>query len=417
MLFRSEARHRYSQARLGTIQLHRPLSLHVLTIAAVAAVAAVGVFLCTAEYTRKARVSGYLVPDRGVLRITPPQAATVVSRQVNEGQRVKAGDVLFVLALDAGNDQLGDGIARSLAERRRSLSDAAGQQQQLVRSQAQALDLRIAALQRELEQLDAEARLHAERTALAQQSLSRLEALGRDQFVSNAQVQLKREELLGLQAQHQSLARQREGLHREVLALQAQRRELPLRGEVQLGEIARDLAGLQAQGLEAEARRRLVLRSPSDGIVSTVLAEPGQPVTAGMALANVLPADTLMQAHLYAPSSAVGFLRAEQAVQLRYQAFPYQRFGQQQGRVLRIARTPLTATELATLALPGTLTQGPASEPLYRITVTLDRQSVAAYGEQHALTAGMQLDADVLLERRKLIEWIFEPLLSLAQRV
>ena len=417
MLFRPEARQHFDRARLGSIQLQRPLSLHVLTAVAVVAVAAVGVFLSTAEYTRKARVSGYLVPDRGVLRITVPQAATVVSRQVSEGQSVKAGDVLFVLALDAGSDQLGEGIASSLAERQRSLSDAAGQQQRLVRSQAQALDMRIAALQRELEQLEAEARLQTERTALAQQSLSRLEALGRDQFVSPAQVQLKREELLGLQAQHQSLARQREGLQREVLALQAQRRELPLRGEVQLGEIARDLAGLKAQGLEAEAKRRLVLRAPSDGIVSTVLAEPGQPVMPGMALANVLPADTQMQAHLYAPSSAVGFVRAEQPVQLRYQAFPYQKFGQQRGQVLRIARTPLTAAELATLSLPATLTQGPASEPLYRITVTLDRQSVEAYGELHALTAGMQLDADVLLERRKLIEWIFEPLLSLAHRV
>jgi membrane fusion protein len=259
--------------------------------------------------------------------------------------------------------------------------------------------------------------LQNERLTLAQQSLARTEALGRDQFVSSAQVQAKREETLGLQGQQQALARQRESLHRELLSLQAQRRELPLRGEVQQGEIARDLAGLKALGLETEAKRRLVLRAPSDGIVSTVLAEPGQPVAPGMALANVLPALTQMQAHLYAPSSAVGFVRPAHAVQLRYQAFPYQKFGQQQGQVLRISRTPLAPAELATLALPSTLTQGAATEPLYRITVTLDRQTVAAYGEEQALAAGMQLDADVLLERRKLIEWLFEPLLSLARRV
>ena len=40
-----------------------------------------------------------------------------------------------------------------------------------------------------------------------------------------------------------------------------------------------------------------------------------------------------------------------------------------------------------------------------------------AYGQPQALSAGMQLDADVLLERRRLIEWIFEPLLGLASRV
>lgn len=417
MLFRPEARHAHSTARLGTINLHRPVPLHLLTAAALGGVVLVAVFLCTAEYTRKARVSGYLVPDRGVLRITPPQPATVLSREVSEGQSVRAGDVLFVLSLDSGAAQAGEGIAQSLAERERSLSQAAGQQQQLVRAQSLALEQRMVGLQRELDQLAAEARLQNERLTLAQQSLARTEALARDQFVSSAQVQAKREDLLGLQGQQQSLARQRESLHREWLSLQAQKRELPLRGEVQQGEIARDLAGLKALGLETEAKRRLVLRAPSDGIVSTVLAEPGQPVAPGMALANVLPAQTQMQAHLYAPSSAVGFVRPAHSVQLRYQAFPYQKFGQQHGQVLRISRTPLTSAELATLALPGTLSQGTGAEPLYRITVALDRQTVSAYGEEQALAAGMQLDADVLLERRRLIEWIFEPLLSLARRV
>jgi len=124
-----------------------------------------------------------------------------------------------------------------------------------------------------------------------------------------------------------------------------------------------------------------------------------------------------MLAQLYAPSSAVGFVRPGQAVQLRYQAYPYQRFGQQKGQVLQVSRTPLAASELARLALPAALSQGPTSEPLYRITVQLERQSVEAEGQEQALAVGMQLDADVLLERRRLIEWIFEPLLSLAHRV
>ena len=59
----------------------------------------------------------------------------------------------------------------------------------------------------------------------------------------------------------------------------------------------------------------------------------------------------------------------------------------------------------------------PSAEPLYRITVALDRQSVDAYGRPQPLTAGMQLEADVLLDRRHLIEWLFEPLLGLTGRL
>ena len=220
-----------------------------------------------------------------------------------------------------------------------------------------------------------------------------------------------------MRAQAQALERQREGVQRELQTADAQLLELPLRAQVQQGEIARDLAALQQQGLETEGRRRLVLRASSDGIVSTLQAEAGQTVASGALLASLLPAQTQMLAQLFAPSSAVGFVRAEQAVRLRYQAFPYQKFGAQSGRVLQVSRTPLAPAELAQLNLPAALSQGLASEPLYRITVSLDRQSVAAYGQEQALAAGMQLDADVLLERRRLIEWIFEPLLSLAQRV
>lgn len=131
-----------------------------------------------------------------------------------------------------------------------------------------------------------------------------------------------------------------------------------------------------------------------------------------------------MQAQLFAPSSAVGFLRPAQAVQLRYQAFPYQKFGHHPGQVLQVSRTPLQAAELASLplsagAFPGASADGaaPAAEPLYRITVALDEQTVQAYGVAQPLVAGMQLEADVLLDRRRLIEWIFEPLLSVTGRL
>ena len=412
-LFRAEAQASQQQAWLGSVRLHRPATLRWLSLLALGGVVAVGAFLFSTEYTRKARVNGLLVPERGVMRLSVPQSATVVARPVQDGQQVREGDVLFVLSLDSANPT-GDSLSRTLKDREQSLGAAQAQQRELAQSQAASLKARIATLESTLRQADAELQLHAQREALAQQSLGRLESLAKDQFVSSAQVQTKREELLGLQAQRQALSRERENLQREALGLQAELQAIPLKAQVQQGELARDIAALQAQGVENEARRRLVLRAPSDGQMSTVLAEPGQVVQAGTQLAALLPARTPLQAHLYAPSSAVGFLRPHQAVLLRYQAFPYQKFGQQAGEVLQVARTPLQAAELAQLGLPAAMAQG---EPMYRITVQLQRQSVEAYGQDQTLSPGMLLEADVLLERRRLIEWIFEPLLSLARRV
>jgi len=355
-----------------------------------------------------------LVPDRGVIRLVPPQDAVVLERRVAEGAQVRAGDVLFVLSLDrtaAGGDTQAT-VQRTLAERQKSLADAALQQQALLASQTAALAQRRADLLRDRGALEAEAALLTQRLALAQQAQARLESLRGDNFVSAAQVQAKTEELLGLQAQRQAQERQRSAHERDIAAVEAQRRELPLQAGARLGEIERERAELAQKSAESEARRSLVVRAPQDGVVSAVLASPGETVTAATALASLVPAGSALQAHLYAPSSAVGFLRAQQPVLLRYHAFAYQKFGHQQGRIEQVSLAPLQAAELA-----GQPWAGASREPMYRITVTLDRQQVPAYGALQPLAPGMQLDADVPIERRKLYEWLFEPVLGMAGRV
>jgi membrane fusion protein len=413
-LFRPEALETQRQAWLGDIQLIRPLSLALLTAVVLVMLAAVLAFLWWGEYTRKARVAGVLVPEAGVLRIVPPQDALVLERHAAEGARVKRGDTLFVLSLErssaAGDTQAS--VQRSLRERERSLADSAAQQALLTQTQLGAIDQRLADMRRERGQRAAEAALQRQRIALASDAYKRLESLRGENFVSPAQVQAKQEELLALQAQAQALEREAAAHERAIDALEAERRELPLRARARQGEFDRERAELAQQAAESEARRRLVVRAPSDGIVSAVLAQPGQAVSPAVALASLVPADAQLQAHLYAPSSAVGFVRPDQTVLLRYQAYAYQKFGHQRGRVLQVSRTPLPAADPA--ALFG---QRPAQEPLYRITVALDRQDVSAYGQAHALVPGMQLEADVLLDRRRLIEWIFEPLLGLTGRV
>jgi membrane fusion protein len=416
-LFRPEVLENRQRDWLGSIQLIRPVSLGVLTGLVVLTTLAVASYLVLGEYTRKARVSGYLAPDQGVIRLMSPQAATLVEANAVEGATVRRGDVLFVLSVGQStlSGETQTAVQSSLALREQSLQGAARQRGVLEQNQLAALDRQIDDMRRELNSMAAETELQRERLALALQAQTRLESLRSDNFVSSAQVQTKAEDVLGLKAQMQALERQRSAHLREIAALQAQRRELPMRAEAQQGEIRRDLAALAQQSAENEARQRIVVRAPQDGVLTGVLAQVGQTVTPSVAMASLLPANARLQAQLFAPSSAVGFVRPNQAVQLRYQAFPYQKFGHQTGAVALVSRSPLQGAELAALPM-----QGPAnasSEPLYRITVTLDQQTVSAYGQPQALVPGMQLEADVLLDRRRLIEWLFEPVLGIAGRV
>ncbi len=412
-LFRSEAVEAQRQPWLGAVQLVRPLALSWVTAGVLVVAGVVAAFLGLAEYTRKASAVGVVVPDLGLIRLVPAAAGTVLERRVGEGQAVRAGDVLFVLALErallAGGAQAQ--VRRSLDERRRSLTEAARTQQALADTGRTALRGRLQSLQIELAQVDAEAALQQQRQALAQQSLSRLEALQADQFISAAQTQSKSDELLGLRAAAQALARQRAALSREQAELEGQLKALPLLASGAVGGLGRDLALVEREAAEQDAEQRLVVRAPRAGTISTVFAETGQSVTPASALATLVPEGATLQAQLYAPSSAMGFVRPGQQVRLRLEAFAYQKFGHQPGHVLRVSPTPLAASELAALALP-VVSGAAAGEPMFRITVALDEATPAL-----PLAAGMRLQADVLLERRRLVEWLFEPLLGLRSRV
>jgi len=371
------------------------------------------------EYTRKARIGGVLVPDLGVIRLVPPVQGRVLERRVQEGQAVRAGEVMFVLALESStlSTDVQARVQRSLEERQRSLEEAARQQAVLAEGEMQSLQRRLDEMKREHNQIAAEAALHRQRLALAQQSLERLESLSRDQFISSAQVQTKKEEVIGLQAQAQALERQSAVLARDRAAVEGERRGLPVQLKSRQGAIERDLAALARESAEQDAVRQIVVRAPQDGTVSSVLAEAGQSVSPASALASLIPAGAQLQAHLFAPSGAVGFVRPQQEVRLRFEAFPYQKFGHQNGHVLQVSRTPLAAPELAGLPLSGPAGAEGAAEPMFRITVAMNEPDLRAFGTTQPLVAGMRMHADVLLERRRLIEWLFAPVLGLTNRL
>jgi membrane fusion protein len=140
----------------------------------------------------------------------------------------------------------------------------------------------------------------------------------------------------------------------------------------------------------------------------------GQTVSSGQAIATVLPSKASLEAEIYAPSRSIGFVKPGMEVLLRYQAYPYQKFGQHSAVVTEVANTSLRPEEMT---LPGaTLPSGSTSEPLYRIRLKLDKQTIKAYGQDMPLKSGMMVDASVVLERRHLYEWILEPLFSISGR-
>jgi membrane fusion protein len=101
-------------------------------------------------------------------------------------------------------------------------------------------------------------------------------------------------------------------------------------------------------------------------------------------------------------------------VSLRFDAYPYQKFGQFKGLVREISLNTIPIGELLPSSNSSMTPLGKAvvnaSEPVYRIRVQLASQQLVAFNKTHSLKPGMQLTASLVLEHRSIAEWVLAPL-------
>ena len=417
-LFRAEALAERRTPWLGTVLLAPQLSHRVYTAVALAATLAVLALLFGASFTRTARLNGWLVPPQGVVRVVAPRPGVVTALHVAEGARVRQGQPLVTLSDELQSAAVGGvqaEVARYLGERSRSLEDEREQQRSLLGKQQRALTERLAAMRGEEAQFSREIQVMKARVAIARRN----ESLHREQreqgFISDMRLQIVESEALEQVARLSALERSLMTLRREKIALTAELNELPLKLGKELATLDRGVAQVGQERAEAEARREIVIQAPGDGTVTAIQAVVGAAAGNAVPLLSIVPTDHRLEAHLYGPSRSIGFVQPGQRVLVRYPAFPYQRFGHHEGVVASVSRTAVSPADLPA-PLPGISagssgsSSGGNAEPIYRIVVELASQGVTAYGQTMALQPGMALEADVSLERRRLAEWVLEPL-------
>jgi membrane fusion protein len=159
---------------------------------------------------------------------------------------------------------------------------------------------------------------------------------------------------------------------------------------------------LDQQATAIERNRAYVVSAPIAGQVTALQVTLGANPDSRMPLMAIVPTGGILQAEIYIPSRAIGFVKPGQEVRLLYDAFPYQRFGAYRGRVTTVSQAILAGSDVP--AVIG------AKEPVYRAVVALERQTIEAEGQTISLQSGGELTANIILDRRTLIDWILSPL-------
>ena len=410
-LFRQEAIDAQREKLLGEVSLARPVPLWVFTALALSFAVALVAFTIWGEYARRERVDGFLALDAGAARILAPEPGTVAQLLANEGDEVEAGQPLIRLSFERGTASgvtSGELVQREISERRLVLEREQQQVKLLGQQQADALRRKITDLERELAQFDVEIRAQQSRLASSRNEFQRAEELFKDKFYSESKLIEFRNNVLDQQVKVEALKRQRASVERELSAAHADQPSVALKSQTQLEQIRRQMSELQQGSVQEDAKRENVIRAPMAGVLTNIAAARGETVAESAPLAIVVPKGSGLHAQLLVPTRAIGFVQPGQGVVLRYDAFPFQRFGQYRGTVERVSRTVWSTGEKV-----GPLV---AKEPVYRVDVKLEAQNVMAGDQKLPLRSGMMVNADILQEKRRVWEWVFEPVLSLKER-
>ena len=353
------------------------------------------------SYSSSAEVRGVVSYDNGIARVFSANTAEIRTIHVHTGQRVAAGDPLVTLALTQGQG----GVAPQLAQLNAQDGEIARQidlASVIGSSETRALQQQRNSLSDSIASLGRQRGIAAGQITLAESSLRRAMRLASEGAGTQRQVEDSRSFLLGRRSEMEAIGERIIAQRESLRTLEADIGRKSLETSRSSSVLLAQRAALAEQRAQLSRSDQVTLTAPVAGIVGDVSVEPGQRARPDASLVTVLPSNSRLEVWLYAPSRAIGFSRPGQRVRLRFDSFPYQRYGTGTGIVTEVARVP---------AEPGNIDSDlQITEPVFRIRVRIDSFAPRATTSIDALRPGMTLSANLVLEERSLWQVLFGPI-------
>ena len=399
-----------------------------------------------------ASAPGKLIPSDRVKVIQPVEIGVVRRLLVEDGQKVAAGDVLIeidptinqaearMLRSDLVATQLD--IARlhaALAESGEPLDafkapadarpEQVAEQKRFLASQVGEHRSRIAALERQREQKQAEAETLAAQIAKIEavlpvmqqryeirQKLHSAELGSKLQYLEMLQAYTEQQQELLVQKRQQKVA---EAAIAAITETRGQAVGEYRRGLFdELGKLNQKANGLAENLTKAEQRTRLQeLRAPVDGTVQQLAVHTvGGVVTPSQELMVVVPADSRLEVEAMITNKDIGFVKVGQEAEVKVDTFNFTKYGQIAGRVATVSRDAVARQKPPERAGDKPGSQTGSSEPKglelnYLARVALDRTTMKIEDELINLSAGMAVTVEIKTGQRTVLSYLLSPIM------
>ena len=348
-----------------------------------------------------------LVPRSGTDPIRALRGGIVTQVKITEGQSVTQGETLFILKSEVAASKTAD--LESLA------TQSKGSEDSLALAARKYADQRLAnaeeerKLRKRVESLGDMIELKNKELALAGTIVERYEKLKRDGLVSAVddtrnQIEMNRlaSEMESLRGEQKQVAGTIDKLRHEEAVLETEYKERE-RGFKEETEKAQIRMGSMKEALFMGQGNQVAILAPHSGtILSLGVKSPGAIVSEGDPLCEMVSSSDIVEAELSIPEWGMGRIKNGQKVRLLYDAFPYQRYGIQYGMVRWISPAATITTK---------------EKQSFRALTEIKDRAIQVDGQSRPLLPGMNGKAEIVVGRRSLISYAFEPIRQLREKL
>ena len=169
----------------------------------------------------------------------------------------------------------------------------------------------------------------------------------------------------------------------------------------------------------------LTLRAPIAGRVqSSVIVNVGQVVASGQEIMRVVPQDSTLEIEAYVLNRDIGFVSVGQEAVVKVESFPFTRYGSIKAHVIRIAKDAIPSPDASAIegdparaANAAGYAGGERMQNLvFAVQLKPDVDGMSVDGVERPLTSGMAVTVELKTGSRRMIEYLFSPLIEVASR-
>lgn len=368
-------------------------------------------FVIVGTYTRRVNVTGEISTYPRAANVYSSVQGVIVKQFVTEGDQIKVGDPIYKIDVSKSTHS---GVVSD--NQRQDINNQLERISQIIDRLESSKNATLAMLAKQKKQYsDAYGRSNdilkraREGVSIMKENMDNYRSyqarglINKDQFTNQVALYYQQQNnMLDLYGQNEQNSLQITSLESEIQTQAAEFDNRIYQMELQRFDLQKELINTDVGGA-------IIVRALAEGRINSLSVTEGQMVNAGDSLLQIIPQKiSYYSLILWVPNDSIPYISTGDRVNIRYEAFPAEKFGQFSGTVQIVSRAPASPQEMYTYqgAPKETLT---TSVPYYKVMVRPDKQTIKYGGKYLPLENGMKAQSTLFLEKRNIYQWMLSP--------